>query len=116
MRQQHLLAQNSIETVNIDVPVSTLKLNCLKPINGTIDAVADTGSSLNAISNKIASEYKQHIKTDRRKTIVRTGSGYVTCDKYLPVYIRNRSAIIKIKFYILPKLPYDYLVGRSVIR
>lgn len=113
---ESLFPTESIETVHVDVPVSTIKLDCLNPINAPIDAVADTGSSMQAISLKIASKYKNYLRRERRDFYVRTGNGIAVCNEYLPIYIRNRSAIIKSKFYVLPELPYDFLIGRSLIK
>eukprot|EP01084_Bolivina_argentea_P265535 450137_1 len=53
---------------------------------------------------------------DRRISRVRTGNGYIDVRTYLPMHIRYKNKVIHTKFYVINALPYNYLIGRSLVR
>ena len=91
-------------------------MDVLQPFQEQIITVADNGSNVNCIGPKIAMKYKEFILNDRKEFPLHTGAGDVMCRAYLPIHIKNNSAIVKAKFYVLWDLPFDYLIGRPLIR
>ena len=92
-------------------------LQLINPWEHNIEAVADTGANLNAISMDCAYKlYKKHIMSETRSFRVRTGGGYISCKDFIIVSIRHQNNNIHhIKFHIIPDLPFDYLVGRPLL-
>ena len=107
----------SIDTADINIQVGTVKLEVLQPFATDITCVVDTGSSINCIGANIAIKYKQYLKRERRAFIIRTGNGNCHGQAYLPIIIQDpyKDRIIKTNFYVLESLPYNWLMGRSLI-
>ncbi len=113
---KELYALETINTANIDIPVTTVDFNIVQPFDTHVTAVADLGANIQAIDRRIADKYAPYLLKDRRKSKVRTGDGYINVQQYLPVHIKYRNKIIHTKFYVIDNLPYSYLIGRSLIR
>ena len=115
MNHPQFLFKETINTANIDVSVFKIPMTMIQPFNAKVTAVADTGANIEVIGTNIAMTYKQYLQSERRKFKVRTANGNVLLQKYLPVHVKNGKKLIKVKFYVMWDLPYDYLIGRSLI-
>ena len=94
----------------------TIPLQIIQPISHKVDdAVADTGANIDVIGPAIADKYKEFIIKCRGVSI-RTAGGNVVATSYLPVHIYTKGKILSTKLYVLEDLPYDYLIGRRLIR
>ena len=112
---RHLSLQESIATAAIDIPVHKIPIEIVQPFKENVISVADTGANIEVIGPNIAIKYKAFLKQDRKETKLRTANGDTSIRQYLPVYAKNGNKLIKCKFYVLWDLPYDYLIGRSLI-
>ena len=94
-----------------------VSLKLIKPWEHTIETVADAGANLNAISTECTYNiYKNYMSSESRSFRVRTGGGYISCKDYITVSIRHQNNNIHhVKFYIIPDLPFDYLMGRLLL-
>ena len=88
-----------------------------KPWSHSTTTTGDTGANINAISEDIAHRlYKSYIQEDRSAFRVRTCGGYITCQQYIPLEIESDGVRLHHnKFYIIPDLPFDYLIGRPLL-
>ena len=115
-----LLSMESINTTNTSLlqrGMKQISLEFTKPWSHTVHTIGDTGANINAISLHIAHKlYQYHIKTDRRSFRVRTGGGYITCQDYVAFTILSDGIHLKdVKFYVIPDLPFNYLIGRPIL-
>ena len=115
-----LLSMESINTTNTSLSQRGMKrisLEFIHPWSHIVHAIGDTGANINAISLHTAHKlYQYHIKTDRRSFRVRTGGGYISCQDYVKFTILSDGVYLKdIKFYIIPDLPFNYLIGRPIL-
>ena len=110
----------SISTVNIytEHEMDMIRMKIVDPITHQVSAIADTGANINAISSTTAAQYKQYIKYNHKPFRVRTGGGYISCRSYIPFTLKHPTTEFtsKCKFYIIPDLPYNYLIGRPTQR
>ena len=109
---------NTTYSSYIQPNMGEISINITKPWKHNTDAMADTGANMNAISLTIAETlYKKYIKTERRSFRVRTGGGYISCQDFITLSIQSDSGILhNIKFYIIPELPFDYIIGRPLLQ
>ena len=102
------------------------------PFKEKVTVFTDTGASLNVINGKIATKYQQYLCKSPRPFFVRTANGRVTCQTYLPLkvrgkaidfYAKNKRGTLPVptkmvdaiaKFYVIPELKYEYLMGRRL--
>ena len=118
--QPLLLSMESINTTYssyIQPGMGEIPLNVTKPWNHKVTSMGDTGANINAVSEYCAHHlYNQYIQTDRRAFRVRTGGGYISCQQYIPLAIKSDGITLHYnKFYIIPDLPFDYLIGRPLL-
>ena len=115
-----LLSMESINTAYssyIQPNMGEIPITFIEPRKHDANAMADTGANINAISMAIAEKlYSKYIKTERRSFRVRTGGGYISCQEYLTFAIRSdHTNLYNLKFYIIPDLPFDYIIGRPLL-
>ena len=113
---KELFIKQTLDTANLTIPVDTIPISVVQPFTATITAVADNGANIQCINYQTALQHKQYLLNERKGFNVRTGNGNVICRTYLPIQITHNNKIIHTKFYVLNKLPYNYLIGRSLIR
>ena len=113
-----LFSMESINTTYIDPTLDEIPIQIMHPFQHNITAIADTGANINAISLETAQLYKdKFIHTANRSFKVRTGGGYITCQQYIPFGIKQDDYTMEhVKFWIIPDLPFEYLIGRNLIR
>eukprot|EP01084_Bolivina_argentea_P025655 47723_1 len=109
----HPIPQDVIDATTISIPVKTIDINVTIPFRNTVTAIADIGSDIECVGPNVAAKYDKYIKHDTTGVRIRTGNGLITINNYLPLYIKHRNKYFTSKFWILPALPYDYLIGRS---
>ena len=108
-------ARQTICTANVETPVFTVPIRASRPFNRLIVAAADTGANIDCVNYVVGMKLAKYIERDRQSFEVRTGSGRIKCREYLPVYVDKNEKIIKLKFYLVWDLPFDWLVGRSTL-
>ena len=118
--QSQLLSMESINTTYssyIKPGMGEIEIDIYKPWVHRVIAMGDTGANINAISEGCAHHlYKKYIQTDSRAFRVRTGGGYISCQQYIPLSIKQDGVLLyHNKFYIIPDLPFDYLIGRPLL-
>ena len=118
--QPQLLSMESINTSYssyIHPGMGEIPLKFTKPWKHEIISMGDTGANINAISAAAASKlYNKYIDDDNKPFRVRTGGGYITCKQYIPFSIESDGVILHYnKFYVIPDLPFDYLIGRPLL-
>ena len=108
----------TINTTNISPGIDYIPLTTITPISTKIYAAADTGANIDAISGVTASRhiYRSFVKKTPRAFKVRTGSGMINCNEYLPMRIRQDGQTHFLKLYVIWDLPYDYIIGRPTQR
>lgn len=111
-----ILGVESVCTADIEVSALRVILDVVKPFNGQINAVADTGANIDVINMVTAMQYSNYLRVDKRGLNVRTGNGMRTVREYLPLHIKNNGKTLVAKLYVIPDFPYDYLIGRSTLR
>ena len=109
------MCPNVIKSTPIQIPVQTIEFETVKPFTNHISAVADSGSDIECINGEIAQQYKKHLKYNPAGRHIQTGNGPITVHQYLPLLIRKKRQWIQAHFYVLPQLPYKYLIGRTLI-
>ena len=99
-----------------EVPVRKAQISVHQPSveGGQIDAVVDSGSSVEAISKSIATQYRAQLKRTRKGLRIKTGNGLITTYEYLPVKVEKGGFVIRANFWVIPELPYDWLIGRKL--
>ena len=112
-----LLSMESIDRTNIEPFGKIISLKIIKPWIHEIKPMADTGANINAISLQLAhAMYKKFIQSEQRSFRVRTGGGYISCKEYIPFSIKSQGVTLHdVKFYIIPDLPTDILVGSKLL-
>ena len=113
---EEMMVKQTIDTAFIEVPHDSINLHFKLPIQTTIQALIDTGSSIQVISGLMAMKFKPYLLNEKTSFKVRTGNGDVSCRQYLPVVIQHNHYTIKTKFYVMWDLPCDFLVGRSLLK
>ena len=116
-----LLSMESINTTNSSYLKSNMgyiRVQLLRPWKHIAHTVGDTGANLNAISHSIANKlYSKYIQSSSRSFRVRTGGGYITCNQYVSFTIlEDDIKLNNIRFYVIPDLPFDYLIGRPILK
>ena len=111
---------NTAYSTYIQPGMGEIPITFTKPWEHKVISMGDTGANINAISQSIAYQlYRKHIQTDARSFRVRTGGGYITCHEYVSLSITSDNVHITNqhynKFYIIPDLPFDYLIGRPLL-
>ena len=120
IEQQHqnhhsLYSQQTLNTQSIQIPVKTVDINIISPFKNTVISVADLGSDIECINKQIADKYIHHIQHDPKGRLIRTGNGPIQIHKYLLIKIQHKSQCFVSKFWVLPQLPFQYLIGRNLI-
>ena len=115
-----LLSMESINTTYssyIRPGMGEITIKFMKPWKHTVKTIGDTGANINAISQSKAYElYTKYIQKESRPFRVRTGGGYITCQEYIQFVVTSQGTTIHgNKYYIIPDLPFDYLVGRPLL-
>ena len=60
--------------------------------------------------------YHKFVQQDNRPFRVRTGGGYTSCQQYIIFSIvEDGITTYNNKFYVIPDLPFDYLIGRPLL-
>ena len=118
--QSQLVSMESINATHssyIKTGIGGMPPNITKPWIHKTTARRDTGANINAISQCCAhSLYKQYIQTDRRAFRVRTRGGYITSQQFILLTIKSDAVHLHYnKFYIIPVLPFDYLITRPLL-
>ena len=106
----------TIDSADLDIPVRKVTLNVVEPkqIAREIEAVVDSGSSIEAINRATAHKHRALIKRTRTGQRIRTGNGIVKTYEYLPLIVRCDKFDVLCKFWVVDTLPYDFLIGRSL--
>ena len=94
------------------------------PFNKIIQGYVDTGADICCINTQVSKQYKEFIRQTREKLNIRTASGYITCNNYIPMTIQQKkenNGILEIlnhevKFWIIPELKYKFLIGRQLLK
>ncbi len=110
-----LLFRETINTANINIPVKCIAVPLVFPAHVKVSIVADDGSNINCINGEIAEQYREFLREEKSDFQVRTGSGYMLCKQYLPVYTKVNGTLVHNKFYVVNDLPYQWLMGRSLL-
>ena len=118
--QPLLLSMESINTANssyIRPGMGYINITFTKPWKHKVHTMGDTGANINAISMDTAYRlYKKYIQSESRSFRVRTGGGYISCQEYVTFTIKQDDVYLdNLKFYIIPDLPFEYLIGRPVL-
>lgn len=115
---QECLPTESLETVDVQEEViPPLNIQISTNIFGKIDAVFDSGSTLNVIDKDFAFQhYRKYIKKING-FYARTANDKITITHFIPVKIQheNGSWIIT-NWYIVSKMPHRFLLSRSLFR
>eukprot|EP01083_Nonionella_stella_P294043 999824_1 len=98
------------------VPFNEIKIQISSPFDGTIAALADTGSHIEAIGLNIATKYRHLLKYSTKGRKIQTGNGLIDVHTYLPITIHNDGVDIDAKFWVVEALTVDYLVGTNIIQ
>ena len=64
-----------------------------------------TGAHIDAISGIESTSHGQYMET-MKQVQDQNGFGYIECNKYLPVDIKNDNQLFQMKFYVIWDLPY----------
>ncbi len=85
---------------------------------GTISCAADTGANLCAVSAAMVKRENLKVRKWRKTFRCLTANGEITLREFVPVLLKNKETGDKkvIPFFIISNLPYDYVIGRQVLR
>ena len=105
---------NIEDDTTMDIPVETIPLDIIQPINQTVISAADTCSNINGISLKTALKFNNKIITLDNPQPINTGNGIFNAHRFMRIKLKQIPCKTFL-FYVIDSLPYDYLVGRSIL-
>ncbi|ETO07653.1 hypothetical protein RFI_29737, partial [Reticulomyxa filosa] len=109
-----LVIDNAIETQDeIEIVLQTIEI-------GDIKAIADTGSSICAINERIANQFRQLLSKDSRACDIAHAGGRTTVSEKLELTLSNPGSKdmngFKEHFYVVPNLPFNFILSRNTLR
>ena len=100
------------------IPVKMIEVPIIAPDQRHIMAAGDTGSDIQAIGINTILYYRSinKIKRDPKGIDIATGNGALRVHHYLPVTVKAAdNTFITTKFWCLESLPFDWLVGNTLL-
>ena len=106
----------SLNRVNMNLP-NHLGIIKSKYLRETV-ALYDTGASLNAINAEFAYKHfpKHAIQKRASKLPTDTAGGRLELREYVIDTILHKNFVIQTKFFLIPNLKYDIILGRNTLR
>ena len=125
-----ILTMQSTCTANLNPIKCKQQMQITHPYEKLVTVFSDTGANLNCINADIAKQYQQYLCKAPRPFTVRTADNYVNCQSYIPLKITAqvmdtnaphntdkvsmKTVNVIAKFYVLPNLAHNYLIGRRL--